>query len=104
MSIEISKDLCTGCGRCSEICPGSLLCPDRSGKAEIRKPERCWGCASCLKECPAGAIALYLSEDIGGLGGRMTVKKENALLYWTVSMPGGAERNVTVDSRNSNQY
>jgi len=104
MSIEISSDVCIGCGQCTEVCPGSLIRLNDEGKARISRPERCWGCASCVKECPVQAIALFLGEDMGGLGGKLTARQENALLHWTVTKPDGGIQTITVDSRDSNKY
>jgi adenylylsulfate reductase, subunit B len=103
MSIEIRRDLCTACGLCSQICPGSLI-KLKDGAAAIPRPERCWGCASCIKECPSEAIALFLGDDIGGLGGKMTARREGTLLHWTVTMPDSSSQTVTIDSRDSNKY
>jgi len=102
MSIEISKNLCVGCGRCVRVCPGSLIRLD--GKALIPRPERCWGCASCVKECPVQAISMFLGEDMGGLGGKLAVRKENTRLHWTVRKPDGTCLTLMVDSRSSNKY
>ncbi|MDR1796851.1 MAG: ferredoxin family protein [Clostridiales Family XIII bacterium] len=104
MSIEVDRAACTGCGRCADICPGSLLALDESGAAFIARPERCWGCASCVKECAAQAIALYLGEDIGGLGGRLTVRRDGPLLHWAVRLAGGETKVITVDGRDANRY
>ena len=103
MSIAIDSQKCVGCGRCTEVCPGTLLrmC---GGKAQIRYPEECWGCVSCVKECAVGAISLFLGADIGGMGSRMTVKKEGSLLHWTVTHPDQTTETITVDSRDANQY
>ncbi|MDR3239469.1 MAG: 4Fe-4S binding protein [Clostridiales bacterium] len=103
MSIEITRGVCTGCGKCAAVCPGSLI-KLAGDAAVIERPERCWGCASCVKECPAGAMALYLGEDIGGLGGRMTVKCEGGLLHWRITMPDGTPKTIAIDSRVSNRY
>jgi len=103
MSIEIQHDLCIACGKCSRICPGSLI-KLKEGKAVIPRPERCWGCVSCIKECPSEAIALFLGEDMGGLGARMTVRKEGSLLHWTVTKPGSASQTVTINSCDANRY
>ena len=104
MSIEVTRSHCVGCGRCVAICPGNLLRLDEAGKAEIRFPRDCWGCAACLKECPTQAIALFLGADMGGLGGRLTARRENTLLHWTVRLPDGSEKTITTDSRRANRY
>ncbi|MDR2693095.1 MAG: ferredoxin family protein [Chitinispirillales bacterium] len=103
MSIEIRHELCTACGVCSRICPGTLI-KRRDGKAVIPRPERCWGCAACVKECPSEAIALFLGDDIGGLGGRMTVRRDGTLLHWTVTMPDSSSQTITVNTKDSNKY
>jgi adenylylsulfate reductase subunit B len=103
MSIEITSEKCVGCGQCAEVCPGNLI-EISGGKAMISDPNRCWGCASCIKECPAGAIALYLGDDIGGLGGRLTVREEDTLLYWTVTLPNGIIKTIVTDRAESNRY
>jgi adenylylsulfate reductase subunit B len=104
MSIEINKEKCLGCGCCTEVCPGSLIKIGENSNAEIKEPQRCWGCVSCAKECPVQAIALFLGKDIGGLGGRLFVKKEESLLHWTIVKPDGRKEIITVDSRESNKY
>ncbi|MDR1377740.1 MAG: ferredoxin family protein [Synergistaceae bacterium] len=103
MSVEILRDRCRGCGLCSQVCPGGLIevC---DGRAYIAKPQNCWGCASCLKECPEGALRLYLGEDIGGLGGRLWVRRDGVLLRWHIAMPDGSVKVLTVDSRDGNKY
>lgn len=103
MSIEIIRDVCVGCGQCARVCPGSLI-KISEGKAGMKYPQNCWGCASCMKECRFEALKLYLGRDIGGLGGRLSVAYEENLLHWTVEKPDGASRDITIDSRNSNQY
>ncbi len=104
MSIEISRDVCIGCGQCADSCPGTLIQLDDERKAGIRHVERCWGCASCVKECPVQAIALFLGKDMGGLGGKLTVRREDTLLHWTITKPDGGIQILTVDSRNANKY
>ncbi|MDR3353704.1 MAG: ferredoxin family protein [Synergistaceae bacterium] len=103
MSIEILTEKCTGCGACARVCPGSLIKTGERG-VFIERPERCWGCASCLKECPAEAILLYLGADIGGLGGRMSVRREGTRLRWRVEKPDGTARTITTDAKQSNRY
>jgi adenylylsulfate reductase subunit B len=102
MSIRISQS-CIGCGGCASVCPGSLI-RVRGGRAEIPNPELCWGCVSCAKECPASAISFYLGEDMGGLGGSMTVAAEDTRLRWTITTPDGGTHTRVVDSKDANKY
>jgi adenylylsulfate reductase subunit B len=104
MSIEIRREACVGCGQCADICPGSLILIDSEGKPVIPNPERCWGCASCVKECPTLAIEFFLGEDMGGKGGRMSVRRENSLLYWNIVKPDGSLETITVDSSDPSMY
>ncbi len=104
MSIEISANSCIGCGHCTKVCPGSLLRINAEGKAYIKYPRNCWGCASCIKECPTQAIALFLGEDIGGLGGKLFVRRENTLLHWNFKKPDGSIQTISVDSKSANKY
>lgn len=103
MSIEITTATCVGCGQCAAVCPGSLI-TIRDEVAVIDAPERCWGCASCVKECPVQAIALYLGEDMGGLGGRLIVRWENPRLHWTITLPDGGTKTIVTDRTESNKY
>ena len=52
MSIAIDSMKCRACGKCLDVCPGSLIVRGEDKKAVIRYPKDCWGCASCIKECP----------------------------------------------------
>ena len=104
MSIRINKEACIGCGHCREVCPGTLIHADASGKAYIRFPRGCWGCCSCLKECPAGAIRMYLGADIGGTGAELHTERQGSILRWTVTRPDGSTVSVDVDQSQANQY
>lgn len=84
MSIRINKNKCVGCKRCLEVCPGSLIKTDATGKAYIKYPKDCWGCTSCLKECKTGAIAFFLGADIGGMGSEMTVNESKDTILWKI--------------------
>jgi adenylylsulfate reductase subunit B len=103
MSILIDRAHCLSCGACVKVCPGSLITLQDNG-AHIPRPERCWGCASCVKECAAGAIALFIGEDAGGLGGRLHTQREGPLLCWTVTRADGSSETLTTDSREANKY
>lgn len=84
MSIRINKNKCVGCKRCLDVCPGSLIKTDETGKAYIKYPKDCWGCTSCLKECKTGAIAFFLGADIGGMGSEMTVNESKDTILWKI--------------------
>lgn len=104
MSIQIDVEKCTGCGLCRDVCPGSLLYPDRQGKTFIRYPRDCWGCTACLKECQFGAIRYYLGADIGGKGGYACVRQEKERTHWTIVNGEGTVTVITLDKRQANSY
>lgn len=54
---RIDRQLCTGCGRCLDVCPPQVLAR-RDGKAELVDPAGCIYCVACEDICPEGAIAL----------------------------------------------
>ena len=84
MSIAINAKQCVGCGKCSMICPGSLIHMNADGKAFIKYPKDCWGCTSCLKECAVHAIRFYLGADMGGMGSLVHTEKEGDVLRWII--------------------
>lgn len=104
MSIKIDIQKCTGCGKCREVCPGSLLYKDIAGKTQIRYPKECWGCTSCVKECSFNAIQYYLGADMGGKGSCLYTKQEGQLLHWIVVLPDGTEKIITTDKSQANAY
>ena len=113
MSIRIDRDLCVGCGACTEVCPGNLIeVSDPAAPrnlagfptAQITRPRDCWGCVSCVKACPAGAISLFLGADLGGRGSTLTVERRGDLLDWNIDRFDGERITVSVDTRQSNKY
>ena len=87
MSIAINAKQCVGCGKCSMVCPGSLIHMNADGKAFIKYPKDCWGCTSCLKECAVHAIRFYLGADMGGMGSLVHTEKEGDVLRWIIVTP-----------------
>lgn len=63
--IEVSDDLCKGCGLCVYYCPPQVI--ELSARislrgyhpADLKDPDRCTGCALCGKVCPDLAIEVY---------------------------------------------
>ncbi|MCP5514510.1 MAG: ATP-binding protein [Spirochaetales bacterium] len=52
----ISPDICTGCGRCSDLCRFEAVSRDESTGKYFVLPVSCEGCGVCVDNCPAGAI------------------------------------------------
>ena len=55
MSVQIDRELCVGCGCCSDVCAfGALELND----VAVVYEEHCVECGSCIEMCPAVAITL----------------------------------------------
>lgn len=104
MSISINKNKCIGCGKCRNVCPGSLIKADSDGKAYIKYPKDCWGCTSCIKECPVYAIDFFLGADIGGMGSRVHTEKKGDILSWIIQKPQGDSIKIDINQKESNKY
>lgn len=54
-TLKLKSDLCTGCGKCLEVCPRNVfLLKDR--KSVIIDKDRCMECGACAKNCSFNAI------------------------------------------------
>lgn len=104
MSIVINKDKCTGCRKCLNVCPGSLINFNSDKKSYIKYPRDCWGCSSCLKECKFGAISFYLGADIGGMGSKLIASLEGDIMHWQIEKTDGEISQIDVNRKDSNQY
>ena len=104
MSIRINKNKCVGCKRCLDVCPGSLIKTDETGKAYIKYPKDCWGCTSCIKECSRDAIRFFLGADVGGRGASMIVSEKPDISTWTVEKPDGTKITIQVNKKDANKY
>ncbi|MDY4414621.1 MAG: ferredoxin family protein [Ruminococcus sp.] len=103
MSIAIDRNKCVGCGKCSEVCPGSLIKLDGK-KAYIKYPKDCWGCTSCIKECPVNAVKFFLGADIGGMGSLVHTESKGDILNWVIEHYDGRVTEIQINSKESNKY
>lgn len=104
MSIAIDKNKCIGCGKCHDICPGTLIKLDTDKKAYIKYPKDCWGCTSCIKECPVYAISFYLGADMGGMGSKVHIEKKDNILCWIIQHNDGRVTEIEINPKESNKY
>lgn len=108
MSISIDQGKCIGCGRCHDVCPGTLIKINENKKAFIKYPKDCWGCTSCIKECPVHAIRFFLGEDIGGKGCKEHTEKvkgeKNDIVRWIFELNDGSVKTIDIDPKESNKY
>jgi MinD superfamily P-loop ATPase len=61
---QVNEYLCTGCGRCGEVCQYSAIVS--IGRKVLVYPELCHACGGCAMFCPTGAIT-EASRQIGSL-------------------------------------
>lgn len=57
----INKDICTGCGKCVEVCPSDVFWGSKEGEVPVvAYPDECWHESACVMDCPVGAITLRI--------------------------------------------
>ena len=56
MPVTVNKELCLGCGACTEVCPVGALALGEDGLAESNQ-DICIDCGACVATCPVGAIS-----------------------------------------------
>jgi len=57
VSLHLSDEKCTGCGRCLEVCPHGVL-DIREKKVFATDRDRCMECGACMKNCAFDAITV----------------------------------------------
>ena len=56
-TLVLHDERCTGCGRCTEVCPHGVFSVSEK-KARIRSKDSCMECGACAKNCPVNAITV----------------------------------------------
>ena len=56
MPATVNKELCLGCGACTEVCPVGAIALGDDGLAECNQ-DLCIDCGACVATCPAEAIS-----------------------------------------------
>ncbi|MFC1770055.1 mercury methylation ferredoxin HgcB [Nitrospirota bacterium] len=54
-TLRFDSDKCTGCGRCTEVCPHGVFAVDNK-KVRVADKDSCMECGACMKNCAFGAI------------------------------------------------
>ena len=55
VSLSFDEGKCTGCGKCTEVCPHGVFGVSER-KAEVIQRDLCMECGACALNCPAEAI------------------------------------------------
>ena len=57
----ITKEKCSGCGICADVCPLDVFSKEKQDKVPlVGHGEECWHCNSCVLDCPTGAVSLRI--------------------------------------------
>jgi heterodisulfide reductase subunit A len=60
---RINPEICTGCGKCSKVCPYHAIEVDKINKTARVIEAACSGCGTCGAECPFEAITMRHFTD-----------------------------------------
>ncbi len=55
VTLAYSPEKCTGCGRCTEVCPHAVFAMEGK-KAAMTDRDSCMECGACARNCRFGAI------------------------------------------------
>jgi NAD-dependent dihydropyrimidine dehydrogenase PreA subunit len=56
-TLAYDPEKCTGCRRCTEVCPHAVF-KMADGKAQVIDKDRCMECGACALNCEFGALAV----------------------------------------------
>ena len=56
-TLNLLPEKCTGCGKCTEVCPHGVFGIENS-KAMVKDKNSCMECGACSKNCPFSAITV----------------------------------------------
>ncbi len=62
VTIQLDRDVCVGCGMCTEVCPHHVF-RVLNKKAELIDRDGCMECGGCAMNCPVEAI--HLTPGVG---------------------------------------
>ena len=57
MAVQVNTDLCTGCGRCVEVCQAGAIIIDESVRKAVIDNTLCVKCGECIDRCRKGALS-----------------------------------------------
>lgn len=57
VTLAYDEGKCTGCGRCTEVCPHAVFAME-GRTARVVGRDRCMECGACALNCAAGAISV----------------------------------------------
>ena len=75
-TLNLSPGECSGCGKCTEVCPHDVLAV-KNGKAVIVDKNSCMECGACAKNCPTQALSVQAGVGcaFAVIGGWLTGKE-----------------------------
>ena len=67
-TLELDGAKCTGCGRCTDVCPHGVLGVEGTNgrKAFISDRDACMECGACAKNCPVAAVKVRAGVGCAG--------------------------------------
>ncbi len=57
VTLRLDDLKCTGCGRCTEVCPHNVFALN-NGKVSIIDRDACMECGACSRNCAFGALSV----------------------------------------------